>query len=313
MAIDTYAINLFFLFLLPKTEKIMSSIYYRFIRGKFVIVGKEPDGDSVRFVADKPDFYRELYRSYRIKPSRNDGSVQLRLEAIDAPETHYGKFAQPLGKEARDRFLQWIGFTDIQYKGDRVTDSNPKTVSGAILTKAADVNGRPISYLILEDANFDDGEWIKVDEQLLEKTANFYLLSQGTAYYTVYTSTPLLHRQFFRQTARKAEQQNLGVWEKDATSEFVLEEFEDIGPEGQLILPKLFRRCIDYLKSQSEGFRGNLQDWLIGTSEMVSRNENDRLLINDSWPELRLSDIIEQRNRRIVFTADLLDITFLEK
>ena len=58
-------------------------------------------------------------------------------------------------------------------------------------------------------------------------------------------------------------------------------------------------------------FRGNLQDWLISVSQ-GSRNENDRVLIRDSV-EVNLSDLIEQRNSRIVFKEDVLNITFVEK
>jgi len=32
--------------------------------------------------------------------------VQLRLEGIDTPETHYGPHAQPLGDRARDWLLE---------------------------------------------------------------------------------------------------------------------------------------------------------------------------------------------------------------
>ncbi|MBD2180695.1 thermonuclease family protein [Planktothrix sp. FACHB-1355] len=290
----------------------MSSPFYRPILGNFVIIGKQPDGDSIRFVADNPNLYQYLHRAYRIKPSRVDGSVQLRLEGIDAPETHYGKAAQPLGKEARDRFLDWIGFKNIEYKKNEVLNSEPNTVPGAILTKAADANGRPISYVILQTDGLEDQKWVMVDDELLEKTANYHMISTGYAYYTVYTSTPFTHRQLLRRVAETAREKKLGIWKKDTTSEFILDDAEDIGPKGQLILPKLFRRCTDYLKAVEDGFRGNLEDWLIDTSKMLSRNENDRLVLKDST-EVRLSEILEQRNSKIVFQADLLDITFVEK
>lgn len=289
----------------------MSSPFYRLIRGNFAIIGKQPDGDSIRFVADNPKLYESLHRAYRIKPSR-DGSVQLRLEAIDAPETHYGKAAQPLGKEARDRFLDWLGFKSIEFKKNEVLDSEPNTIAGAILTKAADANGRPISYVLLGKDGFDDEKWVMVDEKLLEKTANFNMLSTGSAYYTVYTSTPFAHRQLLRKVALEAREKNLGIWQKDTTSEFALSDADDIGPKGQLILPKLFRRCIDYLKAVDGGFRGNLEDWLIDSSKMLSRNENDRVVIRDS-EEVQLSELLVQRNSKIVFQADLLDLTFVEK
>src|SRR5262249_13715690 len=63
---------------------------YVVIPGKFLIVGYEPDGDSVRFAADDPAQYSHLRRSNLIHLSPTDGSVQLRFEGIDATELHYG-------------------------------------------------------------------------------------------------------------------------------------------------------------------------------------------------------------------------------
>jgi hypothetical protein len=65
------------------------------------------------------------------------------------------------------------------------------------------------------------------------------------------------------------------------------------------------------LKALNDGFRGNLQDWLISVSQ-GSRNENDRVLIRDTF-EVKLSNLIEQRNSRVVFKEDILNITFVEK
>lgn len=291
----------------------MASPFYLVIKGKFVIVGKEPDGDSVRFIADNLDLYESLHRNYRIKPSR-DGSVQLRFEGIDATEVHYGGEAQPLGTQSRDQLLDWMGFSNIQYKGNRVQASEPDAVSGVILSQAADANGRPISYILLaeEAKNLEAEDWIKVDKTLLKKTLNFKLLAQGLAYYTVYTSTPSNHRKTLREAALAARNANHGIWEVDATQEFVLVDNKSIiAPDGKVILPKLFRRSIDYLKAVDGGFRGNLQDWLISVSQ-GSRNEDDRVLIRDAV-EVKLSDLIEQRNSRIVFKEDLLNITFVEK
>jgi hypothetical protein len=154
----------------------MASPFYLVIKGKFTIIGKEPDGDSVRFIANNTDIYQKLHRSYRIKPSR-DRSVQLRLEGIDAPEVHYGKYGQILGEKARKQLLTRMGFTSIKFSGDQVDAANPASVSGAILSKAADANGRPVSYLLLEadTEQLEDEDWTRVDADLLKKTLNFQI------------------------------------------------------------------------------------------------------------------------------------------
>ena len=38
----------------------MAAPYYLAIHGRLVVIGEEPDGDAVRFVADRPDPYAQL-------------------------------------------------------------------------------------------------------------------------------------------------------------------------------------------------------------------------------------------------------------
>ncbi len=194
-----------------------------------------------------------------------------------------------------------------------VKSADPASIPGAILTQAAEANGRPVSYILLDQqaSQLEEGTWMNMGEDLLKETINYRLLNSGMAYYTVYTSTPLVHRQFLSKAAAAAREAELGVWQSDATSDFVLGDQSSLGPGGQVILPKLFRRCTDYLKDVAKGYQGNLSDWLIWVSS-GSRNENDLVVVNDSM-ELHLSDLLDQRNSHVVFKADLLDITFVEK
>lgn len=295
----------------------MSAPYYLCIHGKLVIVGYEPDGDSVRFIADDASHYKALKRADRIRPSKRDGSVQLRFEGVDAPELHYGAAAQPLGDTARDALLGWIGFTEIKFDQNqrtRVRSATPTTIPAAIFAQMAEANGRPVAYVLIKatDQLPADGTWVDVEQSLLDQTLNLRLLSGGQAYYTVYTSTPASHRRQLRETADKTRTSGLGVWRRDTTADFALADQESIGPDGHLILPKLFRRCTDYLKAVDKGFIGNLADWLLASSATPSRDENDRVLLRDTT-EVRLSDLLQQRNEHIAFQADLLDLTFVEK
>jgi len=295
---------------------------YPVIHGDYVISGYEPDGDSVRFIADDLTLYHNLHRNYRIKPSPKDGSVQLRFEGIDATELHYGSAAQALGADARNALLAQMGFTNVKYASagsTKVTSSTPAKVRGSILALAAEANGRPVSYVLLEKDSAQ-GSSVRVDESLLQKTMNYQMLSSGIAYYTVYTSMPLAHRNIFRDVAAKARQANSkgSVWAIDRTSEFVLDNQDSIGPKGQCILPKLFRRCTDYLKAVDRGFMGNLADWIISVSSTPSRNENDEVLVlNNQDPtrsiRVKLTDLLVQSNRRISLQGDILDLVFVEK
>ncbi|HJT04710.1 MAG TPA: hypothetical protein VJ757_13960, partial [Pseudonocardiaceae bacterium] len=68
----------------------MAAPYFLCIQGELVIAGYEPDGDSVRFIADDSAHYAALKRADRLRPSPRDRSVQLRFDGVDAPELHYG-------------------------------------------------------------------------------------------------------------------------------------------------------------------------------------------------------------------------------
>jgi endonuclease YncB( thermonuclease family) len=278
------------------------------LRGAFVIEGKQPDGDSIRFRPDDLNLLQKLKRANRIEPS-NDGTVQLRLEGIDAPELHYENVAQPFSKEPRDALLIWFGFADVTYtpKGLQVKTSNPKSVRGVILAQAAEVYGRPINYALLErDAKqLEDGSRITVSIDLLSRTINAHMLETGMAYYTVYSSQPAEHRTAFRAITETARREKRGVWAVDVTNEFMLSTLEDV-TEKQLILPKLFRRAIAYFQDrEKKGFTGTLADWFA-----TYPDRDDRLQIRER--RTKLSSILEVKGDRVRMLTDFLDVVLDE-
>lgn len=292
------------------------------LHGKFVIIGKQPDGDSIRFVADDPNLFASLRNAHRISPSR-DGSVQLRLEGIDAPELHYQgeTVRQPLGTEARDVLLTALGFSGITFRSGSdvvVTGSSPESVPGVILTKAADVHGRPIAYLLTGAAAdaLNNGDSLDVDAALLAQTMNHQMVENGMAYLFVYTSTPRLHREALREAGKKARQAHRGVYALDTTAHFTLDSQNDIAPDGQLILPKLFRRCTDYLRDQKNGFAtgATLPQWM-----KMKPGENDRVVLFDgqmsftNQVEVEFADLVRQVNDEIFVQTDIFNMTFVEK
>jgi hypothetical protein len=286
---------------------------YKAIQGNLILKNYQPDGDSVRFKADDPEDFVDLYRYHRLPPDKRDKPVQLRLEAIDAPETHYGIYAQPKGDSARDFFLKTVGFTGIHYADDgkTVTESSPDALPATILTKAFDPHGRPISYLFVGRASeeLQDMEAVSADTKVIDKTINISLLREGLAYPLLYTSAPLLHRQHIRELAKNVRTEDRGIWPLDSSSMFKLENYSSItSPNGSLIFPKLFRRAIDFFKAVDKGFTGDIIHWLIEMDE----KENDHVLVDERY-ELRLSDILEQYNRKVVLKMDLLELVFIER
>jgi endonuclease YncB( thermonuclease family) len=281
---------------------------YLVLHGVFMIEGKQPDGDSIRFRPDQPELLQKLKRADRIEPSNKDGTVQLRLEGIDAPELHYENVAQPFSKEPRDALLSWFGFSSVTYtpKGLQVKTSSPKLVRGTILAQAAEVYGRPVSYALLErdTGKLEDGSRITVSTDLLSRTINAHMLETGMAYYTVYSSQPAEHRAQFRAITETAQREKRGVWATDGTNEFTLSTLEDV-TEKQLILPKLFRRAVVYFQDHEKSFDGTLADWFA-----TYPDRDDRLEIGER--RTKLSSILEVNGDRVRVMTDFLDVVLEE-
>src|SRR3954468_2481754 len=160
------------------------------IKGHYRIVGSEPDGDSVRFYPLDRNAFTTLHLRARVN---RKGGAQLRLDAIDALETHYaprvhGGFLQhqplTLAHAASAQLLALLGFTDVQRDGETVTASAPEQTEGYILTRFADKYGRPVSFAYAGASEHADLSEVFVDEALLRQSANFQLVAQGLVYPT---------------------------------------------------------------------------------------------------------------------------------
>jgi hypothetical protein len=95
------------------------------IAGSFHVTGAQPDGDSIRFTPHDPAKW-DLITGTRVKRNAS-GSAQLRLDAIDALETHYGapRTHQPLDlvHAAADELLTWLGFGNVVRGQDETVTS----------------------------------------------------------------------------------------------------------------------------------------------------------------------------------------------
>lgn len=285
---------------------------YRFIKGNLVLFGKQPDGDSLGFIANNYLNFNGLYRSYKLDPPNRDGSaksVQLRLEGIDAPEVHYNKWLQPLATDARDYLLKTpLKFETIKYKEENipvtVVSSEPETLPVTIATSGMDPNGRPISYVFPDLNEIEDGYTGSLDPEILPRSINYKMLESGWAYLLAYTSMPLGHFTIFKQAANYARVKKLGVWKEDATREFVLTDRGSVeGAQAQLIYPKLFRRCMDFFNTGESDFKA----WL-SKKEL----ENDMVRITE-YTTVNIACLIQEDNGKITFQADTNDIIFVEK
>ncbi|WP_324605320.1 nuclease [Streptomyces sp. NRRL S-237] len=246
------------------------------IRGSFrVNGGTKPDGDTVPFIPDDVADWRLVPGCTGVLP-KADGRVSVRLEGIDALETHYsnGSYGperrQPLkfAREAADALLTWLHFTSIQWHDDGTVTTTPDKVPGYILTSGTDMFGRCVALVGRGTPPAYSGYRIDVDRKKLERTANHHLLSLGLVYPTFYEGLPVDLREILRAAAVEAKESTppKGLWAKDVTVEGA--EIDGIcsitdDDTGVVILPKLFRRLKDYFDFDPEncslaGFRAFL-------------------------------------------------------
>ena len=82
--------------------------------------GPEPDGDTVKFRPDTPALVEALPRRSGRPPDINARGISVRLEAIDALETHFDETHQELAgaNAARDELLRRLGFTNVEFFAD---------------------------------------------------------------------------------------------------------------------------------------------------------------------------------------------------
>ena len=181
------------------------------LAGTFRIVGSELDGDSIRFYPDDPSHW-SLVPGPPAVHTNASGGAQLRLDAIDALETHYaapGAAAAPAADvRARGggRVVALAGLSRVTRDGEEVAavatpDARPGSSSRGAPTatdvawRSSDAGRRPAK----------DAISVHVNVTLLRKTANHRLIATGLAYPTFYLKLyPDLRTELTRQAQRRA-------------------------------------------------------------------------------------------------------------
>ena len=255
------------------------------IQGTYHLVGKtktgkatgfEPDGDSIHFKPNHPKLLDRLTRQPHGQPYKLStiGSLNLRLEGIDALEIHYTPQIrgahlthQPrqLADEARDTLTGFLGMNPVPYSPPSGTRVQPPVkvdaVKGAILSRALDVHGRPVSFLIVGKPPAKDGQQVTLDKALLRKCLNYRMVSTGEAYPLFYDTLFKELRDELARAAVDARKAKHGLWPKDLSKSGVKAAAQaDLEARG-VIFPKLFRRLTDYFAQGATGLGGFLA-WL---------------------------------------------------
>ncbi|MGP3969863.1 thermonuclease family protein [Streptomyces sp. 6N223] len=220
------------------------------IQGSFHLKDTQPDGDTVHFAADNPDDWKLVAGKTPLDLTAT-GRAKLRLEGIDALETHYHGKHQPMqhARAAAAELLKWLGFTNVQRKpNETVTASTPESTPGYILSKGTDIHGRIVALVGRGSPPAASGSDISVGVPILRQTANHHLASAGLAYPTFYRSLFKDLREELAAVAQQAQAAGKGLWPQDVTMSGVKITGMSSITEEAVILPKLFRRLVDYLR-----------------------------------------------------------------
>jgi len=256
------------------------------IKGTYHVTGYAPDGDSIRFMAQNPASWEQLEGKEVALNAK--GHAQLRIEAIDTLETHYKSKHQPLkyADLATRRLHALLGIKDVTWSPSHARVISAKDgIPGTIITRMAEENGRPVSYLYDQSLDMMDGEPVYLEKLLARKSVNFRMLREGLAFPTFYDGLFYDLRELFARETEKARKARRGVWAEDRSNKLMqISSLEDITDEI-VLLPKLFRRMVVFFQNRS----------LFNPLEFlrVIDEKNERVLILNQLHFTHLEDILE--------------------
>src|SRR3954449_2936388 len=284
------------------------------VKGDYRIVGASPDGDSVRFYPQDPGVWAAAGIVVR---TNSTGGVQLRLDAIDALETHYtpphatSPWRQPadLGDGAASALLDLLGFRNV-VRDDRgyVIAATPEQTPGYILTRFADKYGRAVATAFPggRRGRALDGSSIHLDVDELHRSVNYQLLATGWVYPTFYSKLYVDLREDLAAAAVAARTASNGVWDQDTTLPgFRLQSRTQLS-DNLVILPKLFRRLAEYLSLDETG-----KVSLAGFPAFLAAHD-DRLFTVPAGQATTLDTLITRRGQILTLTVPPEQIVFLE-
>jgi len=209
---------------------------FTLIKGTFHPEFGNPDGDSLRFLADDPEpIFKLRRRKHPARLSRVNGSIQLRYEGIDTMETGA---LEPYTSDATQANLDLAG-----------TNGGSQPARGYILSNQLGPNGRPIAFVFAGDTYVEDGrDDIFVTPEDIKTSLNVQLLRAGHAYPLFYDTLFLDLRQTCREASLEAKEALRGVWAADATQNGA--EWTGNPDTMAPLFPKLWRRIDKFSRDE---------------------------------------------------------------
>lgn len=272
------------------------------IKGTFHVVGYSPDGDSIRFQARNRDLWEELGGPPVSLNGRDH--AQLRLEAIDTLETHFGNSHQPLeyALAALNALMVDLGIENLVWNASHtMVTAASDAVDGFILSRTVEKNHRPVAFAFAGQTAEADGSQVFLDGELLKQSVNYQQVAAGMAYPTYYTGLFSDLRNVFTAATQNARSAGLGLWPSDKTNIG----FQVLGlssiENDHVLFPKLFRRLAEHLEGGGS----------IVNFEQFVASKQEEIIIISSAHTTHFDTIIEVENQTIRMTELPENIIFV--
>jgi endonuclease YncB( thermonuclease family) len=282
------------------------------IKGEYRVVGAAPDGDSIRFYPDAADAWERA--GLNVRPNAA-GGAQLRLEGIDALETHYTpavgdlrNLHQPhdLGRAAAAELLRLLGFEEVVRRDDEVvTSATPATRPGHIYTRFADKYGRAVAFAYAGTSDQPDLAAVFLDAAALAGSVNQQLLASGLEYPTYYSKLFVDLRAALNGAVEEARAAGRGVWPDDVTMKGVTVDSLATLTDVAVVLPKLFRRLVDYLSI-------NNGDVSLDGLPAYLASRDDRLVVVSTGQITGFDNVLVVDGQTVRTTRPPEDLVFIE-
>jgi len=291
---------------------------YRIVKGEFhlfykkqKLVGSQPDGDSVWFKPDDRALLNKLGDHRRDAVFNAGGSTLLKFEGVDALELSFRGSHQFLegARKARNFTLNLLGFRDVDFsdgEGLSVRDAEPHPISGYILTKTIDPDGRPVAFAFAEKSNREDGSEVFLNVQWMSRSVNSKLAEAGWAYPAFYEGLPPDLRNQFTALIHAARGNRRGMWVKDRslTGANVADQ---ASLEKLAIWPKLYRRLLAYFKGRHTGL-ADFDAWL-----RASAARDDKLWLVSEARAAHLHNVVNVSRRQILLKLPPEDMVIVPR
>jgi hypothetical protein len=322
---------------------------YTLIKGTYHVVGQSPDADSIKFRAASPTLWNEIDTENRDIFTSNftaeNGVITVRLEGIDALETHYSApslikgekargYSQPrdLGRLAANAFLDYMGVTEVKWRtfgkstyisqakidGQTLKTKLTDSIPGYIITGDIEKNGRPVAWVFRGETSLADGAAVPREKlaDLAATSANAHLLRTGMVYPFFFMTLAATVRSALVEAVKQAQVAAPGqpnnIWTLDHSMRGIDLTSVRVITDEKALYPYLFRKVIKHLQRvefnrKQSGITGDETIPLAG----FFNDANPHVFVISEQDFLRLDDVVEARGTTIRMKKPPHDIVFL--